>query len=211
MQARRISRELALLGLSQLSEKPSKKALDLDALVLAAVRTLTTEAQETLEAAAAELRQSDTHLMERETRTTDVETARQMLASAIAKTEAAINRLGSALEIPEFLQIANRKEVRHYAQELVSNALTYRIEVDEQLNQAMVAWQVKRLARIDRDILRIAVVEIEYLGVPNRVAINEAIEIAKRYSGDEGFRFINGVLRRVTDQIKQNRRSAQPL
>jgi N utilization substance protein B len=64
----------------------------------------------------------------------------------------------------------------------------------------MVAWQLKRLARIDRDILRIAVVEMDYLGTPDRVAINEAVELAKRYSGEEGFRFINGVLKRVVDR-----------
>lgn len=211
MQARRIARELALLGMSQLHEKPEKKAPDLDALMLAAVRTLTSEAQETLESAAAELKQSNRHLMESETRTTNVETARQILAGAIEKTETVINRLGSALEIPEFIQLANQAEVRHYAHELLSTALANVTVVDERLNQAMVAWQLKRLARIDRDILRIAVVEIQFLGVPDRVAINEAVEIAKRYSGDEGFRFINGVLRRVTDQIKQARQSAQPL
>lgn len=41
-----------------------------------------------------------------------------------------------------------------------------------------------------------------FLGVPERVAINEAVELAKRYSGDEGHRFINGVLRRVSERIK---------
>ncbi|MEO1068445.1 MAG: transcription antitermination protein NusB, partial [Cyanobacteria bacterium J06638_6] len=58
----------------------------------------------------------------------------------------------------------------------------------------------KRLPRIDRDILRLAVVEMNYLGTPDRVAINEAVELAKRYSDDDGFRFINGVLRRVVNR-----------
>jgi N utilization substance protein B len=47
-----------------------------------------------------------------------------------------------------------------------------------------------------------AVAEIAYLGTPERVAINEAIEIAKRYSDEESHRFINGVLRRVTNEMK---------
>ena len=64
---------------------------------------------------------------------------------------------------------------------------------------------MNRLARIDRDILRIAVAEILYLGFGESGAINEAVELAKRYSGDEGYRFINGVLRRVTEQIKSNK------
>jgi N utilization substance protein B len=54
--------------------------------------------------------------------------------------------------------------------------------------------------------LRIAVAEISFLGLPTRVAINEAVELAKRYSDDEGHRFINGVLRRVTDRINAEAR-----
>ena len=55
---------------------------------------------------------------------------------------------------------------------------------------------------IDRDILRLAVTEIVYLGLEERIAINEAIELAKRYSDDQGRKLINGVLRRVTEQLK---------
>ncbi|HAJ63281.1 MAG TPA: transcription antitermination factor NusB, partial [Cyanobacteria bacterium UBA8543] len=79
-------------------------------------------------------------------------------------------------------------------------------EIDEVLTQALQDWQLKRLPRIDRDILRIAVAEMSFLGLPERVAINEAVELAKRYSDDEGHRFINGVLRRVTDRIKAEAR-----
>jgi N utilization substance protein B len=70
------------------------------------------------------------------------------------------------------------------------------------LTQALQDWQLNRLAHIDRDILRISVAEMTFLGIPDRVAINEAVELAKRYSDDEGHRFINGVLRRVTDRLK---------
>ena len=63
-------------------------------------------------------------------------------------------------------------------------------------------WQLDRLARVDRDILRIAVTEMMYLGLRLEYAINEAVELAKRYSDEEGYKFINGVLRRVTEQIK---------
>jgi N utilization substance protein B len=49
-----------------------------------------------------------------------------------------------------------------------------------------VAWKLKRLARIDRDILRLAVVEMNYLGTPEKVAINEAVELAKIYSDEDG-------------------------
>ncbi|MFE4106177.1 transcription antitermination factor NusB [Almyronema epifaneia] len=206
MQARRIARELALLGMSQLSEQPQKtRPQKLEGLILSAIRTLTTDAQETLEAAAAELKRGSDRLMKSETRATDVTAARDMVAESIEVTQSAINRLGSALEIPEFIQLANRKEVQSYALQLLSQLMDNVDAIDARLNQAMVAWQVKRLARIDRDILRTALAEILFLGIPDRVAINEAIEIAKRYSGDDGHRFVNGVLRRVTDQIAQEK------
>ena len=60
---------------------------------------------------------------------------------------------------------------------------------------------MRRLARVDRDILRLAMIEIVHLDVPTKVAIDEAIEIAKRYSDEDGYRFINGVLRRATDKL----------
>lgn len=77
------------------------------------------------------------------------------------------------------------------------------------LTDALVDWQLSRLATIDRDILRIAVTEIVYLAVPQRIAINEAVELAKRYSSEDGHRFINGVLRRVIDRVKAESKSLQ--
>jgi N utilization substance protein B len=49
--------------------------------------------------------------------------------------------------------------------------------------------------------MRIAIAEMLYLGLPEQVSVNEAVQLAKRYSGDDGHRFINGVLRRVVDKI----------
>jgi transcription antitermination protein NusB len=202
MQARRISRELALLSLSQLSTKPEKlQAQQLQDILVAAVRTLTTELQETLETASAEVSRSNERLLSSETRTTDLQSARAMVKEALELTQIAINRLGAAVEMPEFIQLANQKEVRAYVMELLTNVQANRAEIDQLLGDSMVEWQMHRLARIDRDILRIAVTEFWLLGVPDRVAINEAVELAKRYSGEEGHRFINGVLRRVSDRL----------
>jgi N utilization substance protein B len=125
------------------------------------------------------------------------------VTEAIELTQTAINRVGAALELPEFIQLANQKEVRAYVMELLTQTQAHRSEIDALLNRSMVDWQMHRLARIDQDILRLAVTEMWVLGTPEQVAINEAVELAKRYSGEEGFRFLNGVLRRVSSQIKQ--------
>jgi len=203
MQARRIARELALLSVSQLPA--TAENLDqqtLQNMVVAAVRTLTTEAEEALETASSELKQSSDRLLSSQTRSTDVQSARGMVNEAIDLTQTAINRLGLAMEIPEMVQLANQTDVRHYAMEIVLTLKQNRSEIDQLLSQALVDWQLNRLATIDRDILRIAVTEMLYLSIPSRIAVNEAVELAKRYSGEDGYRFINGVLRRVTDRVE---------
>lgn len=207
MQPRRIARELALLSLSQMPATHEKlETQQINNLILAAVRTLTGEIQEALETAAAELKRGSERLLSSETRTTEVQSAKAMVLDAIALTQKAINRLGTAVEIPEVIQLANQQEVRNYALEILKTINRRQTEIDSILTDALQDWQLNRLARIDRDILRISVVEISFLGVPDRVAINEAVELAKRYSDEEGHRFINGVLRRVTDRLKADAR-----
>ncbi|MBD2106288.1 transcription antitermination factor NusB [Nodosilinea sp. FACHB-13] len=201
MQARRMARELALLGLSQLSDKPGRLAPpDFEKLLLAAIQTLTAEAKDALETAADELKRGNQHLVDSGTRASDVEKGRAMVEEAIALTQTAINRLAHAVELPEFIRLSNQSEIEAFALELLTNTAKYQSQVDSVLDEAMVAWNLKRLPRIDRDILRLAVVEMNYLGTPDRVAINEAVELAKRYSDDDGYRFINGVLRRVVSR-----------
>ncbi len=201
-----IARELALLSLSQLPVNPKKleKLPDeqlVAKLVLGAVRTLTTEVQDTLNNAAGELQRSNDRLLTSQTRASDLNTARTMLQEAITYTQTAINQLGTAVDFPELIQLANQdKEVRNYAKEIIITVNENRNIIDQIISDALVDWQVTRLAQIDRDILQIAAAEMKFMGVPASIAINEAVELAKRYSGDEGHRFINGVLRRVTEQ-----------
>jgi N utilization substance protein B len=203
-----IARELALLSISQLpvSQKKLEKLTDdqlVSKLVLGAVRTLTSEVQDTLNNAAADLQRSNDRLLSSQTRASDIDSARIMLQEAIASTQIAINQLGTAVEFPELIQLSNQdREVRNYAKEIVIVVNENRSTIEQILTDALVDWQVTRLAQIDRDILQIAIAEIEFMQVPQSIAINEAVELAKRYSGEEGHRFINGVLRRVVEQTK---------
>ena len=203
-QPRSIARELALLSISQI--KTSSETLDdedLSFFVLAAVRTLTTEVQDILEMASAETRRGEERLISSETRANDLDSARAMVTDAVKLSQTAINRLGIAIEIPEFVQLTNKQEVKNYAIELLSTITEKRQAIEQYLEEVLVAWQLSRLPKIDKDILLIAVAEMLYLELPVRVAIDEAVELAKRYSDNEGFRFINGVLRRVSDRIEQ--------
>jgi N utilization substance protein B len=201
-QPRSIARELALLSLSQVSGSPEKIAKQqLDDLLIVAIRTITAEIQDTLETASAEVKRGGDRLSESETRANNLEGAKTMVNDALELTQKAINRLGIIVELPEFLQLANRAEVQAYALQLITTVLEKRSEIEQAIEQVLVAWQLSRLPLIDRDLLLLAVAEILYLEVPKRVAIDESIELAKRYSDEEGYKFINGVLRRVTDRL----------
>jgi transcription antitermination protein NusB len=208
MHARRIARELALLGMSQLPDNPTKLRADamklsddFPLLLQSAVKTLTSEVKETLENASAELSRGNQHLLNSETRSSELQSARAMVQDAITQAQTAINRLGAAVELPELIQWAKQDEVQDYARQILTHLTEHISSLDQQLDAAMVGWNLKRLARIDRDILRIALTEILFLAIPKRIAIDEAIEVAKRYSDEEGYRFINGVMRRVTDRL----------
>lgn len=201
-QPRSIARELALLSISQIKTKGEQLAAeDLDDLVLVAIRTLTIEVQDNLEAASAEIKRGEDRLLNSETRASDLDSARVMIKEALEVSQAAINRLGIAVEFPEFLQLTSKEQVREYATQLIATVHNNRQEIEKSIENVLVAWQLSRLPKIDRDILRIAVAEIMYLDVPEKVAINESVELAKRYSDEDGFRFINGVLRRLSDRI----------
>ena len=203
-QPRRIARELALLSLSQIKGNPENlEQQTLNDLILVAVRTLTLEIQETLETAAAEISRGNERILASDTKATNLKSAQTMVKEAISLTHNAINRLGTVIDFPEIVQLSSQYEVREYALELIGTVYRRRGEIEQELTGALVDWQLHRLPRIDRDILQIAVAEMLYLDLPQKVAINEAIELAKRYSDDEGYRFINGVLRRVTNKLNE--------
>jgi transcription antitermination protein NusB len=202
MQPRRIARELALLSISQLPSKLNQlEEQTPQTVMLKAVRTLTSEVQDVLETASADLKRGHDLLKDSEFRAVDLTSARVMVADAIALAQTAINRLGSAVELPELIQLSDQHEVRDYTIEIVRTCNQYRQEIDDMLETSLVDWQLTRLAQVDQNILRIAVAEMMFLALPDRVAINEAVELAKRYSNEDGHRFINGVLRRVTKNL----------
>lgn len=205
---RQIARELALLSLSQLRVSPKKLTEDqFPELVLGAIRTLRGEIKDSLENASDELRNSNDRLLTSETRAVDLKTSRTMLKEAIEYTRAAINRLAYTVDFLELGQETygnEYKEINEYTIKLIKKITLERETIDETISTALVDWQVNRLAQIDRDILRIAVADMEFFAIDARIAINEAVELAKRYSGEDGHRFINGVLRRVIEQKKNS-------
>jgi len=201
-QPRRTARILALLSLTQIRGDAEKlEQLDINDLLLGAIRSLTAEVENALETASGELNRSNDQVFKSETRTTNVGSAKEMLKDAIALTQKAINHLGNILELPEFIQVAQQGQVREYAIELITTINRRHSEINQMLDDVMIDWKLNRLSLVDSNILRIAVAEMAFLQIEPKVAINEAVEIAKTYSDDDGFRFINGVLRKISDKL----------
>ncbi|KAB2951680.1 transcription antitermination factor NusB [Heliorestis acidaminivorans] len=98
-----------------------------------------------------------------------------------------------------------------FAQELVRGVADYRKEIDQTISRLAVEWNLDRLANVDRNLLRLAIFEILYRSdVPNNVAINEALELAKIYSGEEAAKFINGVLGQLARELQQKENKSSP-
>jgi transcription antitermination protein NusB len=202
-QTRSIARELALLSLGQLNSSPTPpNKQDLDGIVLTAVRALMTEICDILETATSEVKRGSDRLEKEEIDRVNVDSAKAMVKESLELAQKAIDRLGLAIELPEFIQMASKTEVRKYAIQILETIQQQKTEIEQTISEVLVSWQLNRLPRLDRDILIIAVAEIKYLEIPKKVAINEAVELAKRYTDEEGYRFINGVLRKVTDRME---------
>ncbi len=96
-------------------------------------------------------------------------------------------------------------DLPEYAEQLVKGVEEHRDELDERLSATSENWPLDRMPVVDRAILRLAVYEMIYVDdVPVSVAINEAVELAKQFGGeDESSRFVNGVLGRIARSLEE--------
>ncbi|MEZ6118228.1 MAG: transcription antitermination factor NusB [Pirellulaceae bacterium] len=96
----------------------------------------------------------------------------------------------------EFLRkrLHNNKEIIEFANSLLSGTRRNRPELDEMLTSRASNWSLNRMAATDRNLLRMAAFEILFTDTPNRVVINEAVELAKRYGSKQSAQFVNGIL-----------------
>lgn len=90
------------------------------------------------------------------------------------------------------------EEIREYAIRLKNNIEPNYEKINEIIEKYSKNWRLNRMAVIDRNILRIAIAEMMYMpDIPEKVSINEAVEIAKQYSTEDSYAFINGILHRL--------------
>jgi N utilization substance protein B len=100
-----------------------------------------------------------------------------------------------------FEELTSAKEKdKEYIQKKLEAVVEKLEEIDAILNEKATGWKTSRMNKVDLAILRLAVYEIKWDDdVPVKVAINEAVELAKKFSGEEGPAFVNGVLAKIAD------------
>src|SRR5579862_7587522 len=99
-----------------------------------------------------------------------------------------------------------------FVESLVRGAVDRQGEIDDMIRRHLQHWRLERMATVDRNILRLATYELLATATPPAVVIDEALELARRFSNDEAVQFVNGVLDAANKEIaSSNRAAAKPL
>ena len=122
---------------------------------------------------------------------------REELKKSLKKIQIVMNTLSVTLDFPKLIVSSDQIDIREDVNERISKIINNLSIIDSVIDQAMDGWRLKRFPRIDRDILRLAYVDINFLGTPLAVACDEAVNLANKYSDIQGRKLINGVLRRL--------------
>ena len=122
---------------------------------------------------------------------------REDLKKSLKKIEAVMNTLSVTLDFPKLIVSSGQIDIREDVKQRIRNIIDNREIIDSDIDHAMEGWRLKRLPRIDRDILRLAYVDINFMDTPIAVSCDEAVNLANKYSDIQGRKLINGVLRRL--------------
>ncbi len=99
------------------------------------------------------------------------------------------------------------REVMSLAEALVRGVALHRRVIDDTIERVSTNWRLDRMAKVDRNVLRMAVYELLETDVPLKVVINEAIELGKKYGSESSGAFVNGVLDKVAADLPDARRA----
>lgn len=212
MQARRAARELALILFSQLEKEIGKyKKEDFKDIMLKSVRILSNSASEELKLMVGSLIDIKSFLGEYEAehesnlsrpigaknKPVQIPMTDEMTKKVDTMLDVAEKAI-TALEIAEFAALENNSEVQNYTVKIAEEFKQNHKKIDEEIQKYSNGWDISRLVKIDKDILRIAITELLFIKeTPIKVVVDEAVELAKKYSTDDSFSFINGILAKV--------------
>ena len=202
MHNRTLSRELSLISLGLIKDKGDFKLnkFQIEEIFESALDSLINHCRAELDNCESELENASQKILDSElleAGNSSFSNVRDELKKALKKIESVMNTLSVTLDFPKLIVSSEQIDIREDVYKRIFNIVDNRRMIDSDIDQAMEGWRLKRLPRIDRDILRLAYVDINFLSTPVAVACDEAVNLANKYSDSQGRKFINGVLRRL--------------
>lgn len=217
MQARRAARELALILFSQFDKKIANYTqTEFEDIILKSVRTLTNNALDELKVSVGAINAMkeyvDTYEAEspenlsRPLQAHNIPVALPMTSDLSGRLDELLNiseKIVLALEIAEMTALEHTGDVKNYVVQIATTYKENAQEIDGFIKKFAHGWDIDRLVKIDKDILRLSIAELLFIdGVPTKVVVDEALELAKKYSTDDSSSFINGILGKVVEEKK---------
>jgi len=212
MDHRSLSRELSLISLGLINDNIDQQSFDIndinfETIFESGIELMINHCREELLECEDNLEKTYSNILESEL--SDIknqlfEKSRIDLKGIVHDIEIVMNNLSDILDFPKLIAISDQLEVRNDIKNRISKVFKNILHIDSKINNVMEGWRFKRLPRIDRDILRLAFVDIQYLNIPVSVACNEAVNLANKYSDKQGRKMINGILRRLQNEKLNN-------
>ena len=202
MNNRSLSRELSLISLSLIKDEGDFKLnkFQIEEIFESALSSLINHCRDELDNCESELENVSQTILDSELREgvdSSFADVRGELKKSLKKIENVMNTLSVTLDFPKIIVSSGQIDIREDVNQRIIKIINNLTIIDSDIDQAMDGWRLQRLPRIDRDILRLAYVDINFLSTPVAVACDEAVNLANKYSDIRGRKFINGVLRRM--------------
>ncbi len=208
MHNRSLSRELALLSLGLIKDTGDLELnkIQIDEIFESALDSLINHCRDELDDCEADLENVSQHILDSELKedsNSSFANVRDELKKAFYKIESVMNSLSVTLDFPKLIVSSNQNDMREDVNHRILSIINNLQSIDSEIDEVMDGWRLKRLPRVDRDILRLAYVDIHFLDTPVAVACDEAVNLANKYCDTQGRKMINGVLRRL-QRVKVN-------
>ena len=199
---RSLSRELSLISLGLIKDKGDLEfnKFQIDEIFESALDTLINYCRDELDNCEADLENASQNLLDselKESDSTSFSNVREELKKSLLKIEKVMNTLSLTIDFPKLIVSSHDNDLRDDVNKRIFSIVNNIQKIDFEINAAMEGWRLKRLPRVDRDILRLAYIDIHILNTPVPVACDEAVNLANKYSDTQGRKMINGVLRRL--------------
>ena len=199
---RSLSRELSLLSLGLVKDKGDIKLnkLQIEEIFESALDTLINHCRDELDNCELDLENASQNILDSELQEgvkSSFSNVRDELKKSLHKIESVMNTLSVTLDFPKLIVSSHQADIREDVNQRIFNLINNIKTIDCNIDEVMEGWRLKRLPRVDRDILRLAYVDIYFLNTPVAVACDEAVNLANKYSDTKGRKMINGVLRRM--------------